>query len=167
MGNVEFFGCSGKEIKELRSAGKVMFPEDLGIDRSEATRERLAAKNMAGLVARARAAQKIAEGYDQERVSELCEAVSFAACNEEFRRTAARMLVEESKMGVEEDKSSKIRNKAMGVYRDMKGVKSVGIIESDSEKQLATYCKPMGVIGAITPVTNGEAACEAENFHPE
>ena len=112
---------------------------------------------MAGLVARARAAQKIAEGYDQERVDELCEAVSFAACNEEFRRTAARMLVEESKMGVEEDKFNKIRNKAMGVYRDMKGVKSVGIIESDSEKQLVTYCKPMGVIGAITPVTNGEA----------
>ena len=39
-----------KEIKELRSAGKVMFPEDLGIDRSEATRERLAAKNMDDLV---------------------------------------------------------------------------------------------------------------------
>ncbi|CUX47848.1 malonate decarboxylase subunit alpha [Clostridium sp. C105KSO13] len=35
-----------KEINELRAAGKVMFPEDLGIDPSEATRERLAAKNM-------------------------------------------------------------------------------------------------------------------------
>jgi len=35
-----------KRISELRSEGKVMFPEDLGIDRSEATRERLAAKNM-------------------------------------------------------------------------------------------------------------------------
>ncbi|MCD8081992.1 MAG: malonate decarboxylase subunit alpha [Clostridiales bacterium] len=35
-----------KRIRELRAEGKVMFPEDLGIDRSEATRERLAAKNM-------------------------------------------------------------------------------------------------------------------------
>lgn len=35
-----------KEIKEFRAAGKVKFPEDLGIDPSEATRERLAAKNM-------------------------------------------------------------------------------------------------------------------------
>ena len=35
-----------KEINELRAAGKVQFPEDMGIDRSEATRERLAAKNM-------------------------------------------------------------------------------------------------------------------------
>lgn len=35
-----------RRIRELRDEGKVMFPEDLGIDRSEATRERLAAKNM-------------------------------------------------------------------------------------------------------------------------
>lgn len=35
-----------RRIHELRDEGKVMFPEDLGIDRSEATRERLAAKNM-------------------------------------------------------------------------------------------------------------------------
>jgi len=35
-----------KEVKEFRAAGKVKFPEDLGIDPSEATRERLAAKNM-------------------------------------------------------------------------------------------------------------------------
>lgn len=112
---------------------------------------------MKGLVARARAAQKIAETYNQERVDELCEAVSYAACNEDFRKTAAGMLVEESKMGVYEDKFNKIRNKAMGVYRDMKGEKSVGVIETDTDKNLVTYIKPMGVIGAITPITNGEA----------
>ena len=112
---------------------------------------------IAGLVARSRAAQKIAEGYSQERVDELCEAVAYAAINEEFRRTAATMLVQESKMGVVEDKFNKIRNKAMGVYRDMKGEKSVGVISEDKEKGLVTYCKPMGVIGALTPVTNGEA----------
>lgn len=39
-----------KEIKELRAMGKVAYPEDLGIDPSEATRERLAAKNMQDLV---------------------------------------------------------------------------------------------------------------------
>ena len=112
---------------------------------------------MRGLVARSRAAQKIAEGYDQKRVDELCEAVSFAACNEEFRAKAAQMLVDEGKMGDYTSKFNKIKNKAMGVYRDMKGEKSVGIIETDTEKNLVTYIKPMGVIGAITPSTNGEA----------
>lgn len=38
------------EIKRLRNEGKVMFPQDLGIDPSEATRERLAAKSMQDLV---------------------------------------------------------------------------------------------------------------------
>ncbi len=39
-----------KEIKELRAAGKVMFPEDLGIDPSEATRDRLCAQTFEDLV---------------------------------------------------------------------------------------------------------------------
>lgn len=112
---------------------------------------------VAGLVKRAREAQRIAEGYDQARVDELCAAVSFAATDEEFRKKAARMLVDESKMGVFEDKFNKIWNKATGVWRDMKDEKSVGIIEEDPERNLVTYCKPMGVIAAILPVTNGEA----------
>ncbi|MBQ6469569.1 MAG: hypothetical protein IJJ50_05920, partial [Lachnospiraceae bacterium] len=64
---------------------------------------------MRGLVARSRAAQKIAEGYDQKRVDELCEAVSFAACNEEFRAKAAQMLVDEGKMGDYTSKFNKIK----------------------------------------------------------
>lgn len=112
---------------------------------------------MKDMVARARDAQAIARHYDQARVDELCEAVSFACINEDFRKTAAQMLIDEAKMGNFNDKFNKIRNKAMGVYRDMKGEKSVGIIETDSEKNLVTYIKPMGVVGAILPVTNGEA----------
>ncbi|MGE4353310.1 MAG: aldehyde dehydrogenase family protein [Oscillospiraceae bacterium] len=113
---------------------------------------------MKGLVDRARVAQKVAEGqYDQARVDELVEAVSYACIDETFRRTAAQMLVDEAGLGVVEHKFNKIRNKSMGVYRDMKGVKSVGIIETDSEHNTVTYCKPMGVIGAVLPLTNGEA----------
>ncbi|MCD8081993.1 MAG: aldehyde dehydrogenase family protein [Clostridiales bacterium] len=112
---------------------------------------------MDDMIARARVAQAVARHYDQERVDELCEAVSFAAINDEFRKTAAQMLVDEAHMGRFEDKFAKIRSKAMGVYRDMKGEKSVGIIETNVEKNLVTYIKPMGVVGAILPVTNGEA----------
>ncbi len=112
---------------------------------------------VAGLVARAREAQKVANGYDQARVDELTAAVAWAACNEEFRMKAAEMLVEESKIGVVQDKFNKIRNKALGVYRDMKGEKSVGIIETDVDHGLVKYIKPMGVIGALIPITNGEA----------
>ena len=110
-----------------------------------------------GLVKRAAAAQKIAEGHDQKRVDELTAAVAWFACKEDFRRKAAQMLVDESKMGVFEHKFNKIYNKAKGVYLEMKDEKSVGIVETDSKRNLVKYIKPMGVIGALIPITNGEA----------
>jgi len=109
------------------------------------------------LVARAKKAQEVAENYDQARVDNLCAAVVWAACNEEFRRKAAEILIEESKIGNLNDKINKIRNKALGVWRDMKPEKSVGIVEIDNVKNTVKYIKPMGVIGALLPVTNGEA----------
>ena len=110
-----------------------------------------------GLVKRAAAAQKIAEGHDQRRVNELSAAVAWFACKEEFRRKAAQMLVDESKMGVFEHKFNKIYNKAKGVYYEMKDEVSVGIVKTDTKRNLVTYIKPMGVIGALIPITNGEA----------
>ena len=107
------------------------------------------------LIKRAATAQKIAEGHDQKRVDELCAAVAWFSCNEDFRRKAAQMLVDESKMGVVEHKFNKLLNKAKGTYRDMKNDISVGIVETDPVRNLVKYIKPMGVIGALIPITNG------------
>lgn len=113
---------------------------------------------MKGLIDRARAAQQIAEyQHDQARCDELVEAVSYACIEENFRRIAAQMLVDEAGLGVVEHKFNKIRNKSIGVFRDMKDVKSVGAVETDSEHNTVTFIKPMGVIGAVLPLTNGEA----------
>ncbi|MCL2374457.1 MAG: aldehyde dehydrogenase family protein [Treponema sp.] len=109
------------------------------------------------LVERARAAQKIAEGHDQKRVNELSAAAAWFAMKEDFRRKAAELLVEESKMGVVESKFLKIYNKTKGVFAQMKDDVSVGVVEDDPARRIVKYCKPMGVIGAILPVTNGEA----------
>ena len=114
-------------------------------------------KYVEGLVKRSAAAQKIAESYDQNRVNELTAAVAWFACNEDFRRKAAQILVDESGMGVVEHKFNKIYNKAKGVYSQMKNDVSVGIVETDLKRNIVKYAKPMGVIGAILPVTNGEA----------
>jgi sulfoacetaldehyde dehydrogenase len=110
-----------------------------------------------GLVKRAAAAQKIAEGHDQKRVDQLTAAVAWFTCKEDFRRKAAQMLIDESKMGVLEHKFNKIYNKAKGVYCQMKDDISVGIVETDAKRNLVKYIKPMGVIGCLLPVTNGEA----------
>lgn len=109
------------------------------------------------LMTRARAAQKVAENYGQEKVDELCAAIAFACTREDFMREASENLVKESGMGVVENKITKITNKVKGVYRDMKGEKSVGLMYTNEKTGMSSYAKPMGVIAALMPVTNGEA----------
>jgi sulfoacetaldehyde dehydrogenase len=112
---------------------------------------------VAGLVAKAREAQKIIDGYSQERVDELCEAVAYALTVPETALKFGEMLVKESGMGVAKDKQAKMYSKVKGSWAQMKGKKSVGLIDSNKETGIDTYARPIGVIGAIIPVTNGEA----------
>ena len=111
---------------------------------------------VAGLMKRARAAQKIINDYSQEQIDELVKAIAFYTTRPDYMRKVAEMCVEESGMGDLEDKIGKIWNKTMGHYIEMKDEKSVGLIGYDEEKQVYKYAKPMGVIGALAPVTNAE-----------
>ena len=109
------------------------------------------------LINRARIAQKTANDFSQKKVDQLCEAVAYACTRREFREKAARILAEESQMGNEQDKQQKLWNKITSVYSEMKGQLSVGEIARDEEKKLVIYAKPMGVVSAVIPVTNGES----------
>ena len=66
----------------------------------------------------------------------------------------ARMAVDETGLGVYEDKILKKKGKARVIWNNLKGKKSRGIIGEDSETGLTLVAKPMGVVGAVTPVTN-------------
>lgn len=112
---------------------------------------------VAGLVERARAAQAVAENFTQEKVDELTAAVAYALTKPELALKFGEMLVEESNMGVPKDKQLKMYGKVKGAYFQMKGQKTVGLIDVDEKMGMETYARPMGVIGAIIPVTNGEA----------
>ncbi|GHU64887.1 succinate-semialdehyde dehydrogenase [Clostridia bacterium] len=112
---------------------------------------------VAGLVKRGHAAQKIAEGFSQEKVDELCEAIAYALTIPETALDFGEMLVAESGMGIAKDKQGKMYGKVKGTWAQMKGQKSVGLIDSNKETGIDVYARPMGVIGAIIPVTNGEA----------
>ena len=93
------------------------------------------AKEMvAALIKRARAAQKIADGYSQEKVDELVKAISWAIVKKENSEKIARLAVDESQLGHYEGKYGKLQKKIRGVVRDVAGVKSVGIIERDEKK---------------------------------
>ena len=66
----------------------------------------------------------------------------------------AKMAVEETQMGVYEDKVAKCRNKSKGVWYNLKGKKSMGILEIDERTDMITIAKPIGVVAGITPMTN-------------
>lgn len=115
------------------------------------------AEYVAGLVEKGHAAQKIAEGFTQEKVDQLTAAVAYALTVPEVALQFGEKLVAESGMGIPADKQAKMFGKVKGTYFQMKGQKSVGLVEVDEKMGMEKYAKPMGVIGAIIPVTNGEA----------
>ena len=69
----------------------------------------------------------------------------------------AKIAVEETGMDVYEDKLTKHKVKVLGVCRDIKHAKTVGVIKWDEARGLTKYAKPIGVIGALNPVTNPTA----------
>jgi sulfoacetaldehyde dehydrogenase len=104
------------------------------------------------LIENGRKAQAIFEEYSQEQVDEVITAVAWAGySNAEY---LAKFSIEETGMGLLEDRIKKIHNKTIGTLRDLKGALSRGIINIDVTKGVTEIAKPMGVIGAITPVTN-------------
>lgn len=112
---------------------------------------------VASLVERARKAQEIAEGFDQERVDHLITAVVWNIVKADNADAISKLAVEETELGNYESKYAKLMTKLKGALRDMKGEKSIGVIERDEAKGLIKIAKPVGVVGAIIPVTNPEA----------
>lgn len=119
------------------------------------------AKIIEELVERARKAQSLIDDYTQEQIDDVCLSVGWQVYNDENIARLARMAVDETGMGIYEDKVKKHKNKVMGVLRDIKGAKTVGIIEQDEAKGITKYAKPVGVIGALAPVTNPTATASS------
>jgi succinate-semialdehyde dehydrogenase len=104
------------------------------------------------LVEKSKMAQRIIAGYSQENIDAIVRVLAKVVYDN--AEALAKLAVEESRMGVYEDKINKCRGKARILWNALKGRKSVGIIEVDEEAGLAIVAKPMGVIGAATPCTN-------------
>jgi sulfoacetaldehyde dehydrogenase len=109
------------------------------------------------LVARARAAQSIADGYDQARVDELVAAAGWAILEPGRNRALAELAVADSGIGNAEDKIRKNHRKTLGLLRDLQGARSVGVIAEYPERGLIEIARPVGVVCAVTPSTNPAA----------
>ena len=109
---------------------------------------------VAALVARARAAQAIAEGFDQARVDELVAAAGWAIMEPARNQELAALAVADTGIGNVADKVRKNHRKTLGLLRDLRGAKSVGVIAHDLASGITEIARPVGVVCAVTPSTN-------------
>lgn len=108
-------------------------------------------------IEKARKAQQIVAHYSQDKIDEVCIAIGWEVYRDQNIKELAQMAVEETGMGNVKDKIAKHKGKVLGVLKDIKGALSVGLIETELAKGIEKYAKPVGVVGALTPVTNPTA----------
>ncbi len=124
----------------MESANKPVAAEDAGLAELEET------------LAHVRAAQKKFESYTQEQVDEIFKAAALAA--NRARIPLAKLAVEETGMGIVEDKVIKNHYAAEYIYNTYKHTKTCGVIERDEAMGIEKIAEPIGVIGAVIPTTN-------------
>jgi len=104
------------------------------------------------LVAQARVAQAAFESFTQEQVDAIVKGIGkYVYDNAEM---LAKMAVDETGIGNYHDKVLKNKGKARIIWHSLKGKKSRGVIGEDPDNNMVYVAKPMGVVAAVTPVTN-------------
>ena len=104
------------------------------------------------LIARVEKAQKEFETFSQEQVDAIFKAAATAA--DKARIPLARMAVEETGMGVLEDKIIKNHYASEYIYNKHKDAKTCGIIREDKANGIKIVAEPLGVIAGVIPTTN-------------
>jgi acetaldehyde dehydrogenase / alcohol dehydrogenase len=105
-----------------------------------------------GLVHQARTAAAVFSQYTQEEVDRIVKAMVLAGM--EQAQYLARLAVEETKIGVMEDKAIKNMVATEFVYNYVKDKRTVGVIREYPERSLVEVAEPIGVIFSILPITN-------------
>ena len=99
-----------------------------------------------------REAQKQFATYTQEQVDEIFRQAALAANHNRIK--LAKMAVEETGMGIVEDKVIKNNFAAEYIYNQYKDMKTCGVLEEDKTSGITKVAEPIGVISAIVPTTN-------------
>ena len=104
------------------------------------------------LIERVKKAQKIYSTFTQEKVDSIFKAAATAA--NKARIQLAKMAVEETGMGVLEDKIIKNHFASEYIYNKHKNAKTCGIINEDKANGTKIVAEPLGIIAGIIPTTN-------------
>jgi len=117
----------------------------------------MAEDDIQAMYERARKAFEEVEYWPQDKVDEMVQAAGWEWQKPSTAEALARLAVDESGIGVYEDKVHKIQAKTRGSLRDMKGAKTCGIVSEDKGLGITTFAKPIGVIANVVPCTNPES----------
>ena len=109
-------------------------------------------ESLAKMLAKVRAAQEKFATYTQEQVDEIFYRAALAA--NKMRIPLAKMAVEETGMGIVEDKVIKNHYASEYIYNQYKDTKTCGVIERDEGFGITRIAEPVGVLAAVIPTTN-------------
>ena len=109
-------------------------------------------ETLAKTLERVKNAQKEFSKYSQEQVDKIFQAAAIAA--NEARIPLAKMAVEETGMGIVEDKVIKNHYAAEYIYNKYKNEKTCGVIYQDNSYGIKKIAEPVGIVAAVIPTTN-------------
>lgn len=109
-------------------------------------------EKLAESISHTRKAQQLFSSYTQEQVDKIFLAAASAA--NKARIPLAKLAVEETGMGVVEDKVIKNNYASEYIYNAYKNTKTCGVIEEDKAYGIKKLAEPIGVIAAVIPTTN-------------
>ena len=104
------------------------------------------------VIAKVREAEREFATYSQEKVDEIFKAAAIAA--NMARIPLAKLAVEETGMGIVEDKIIKNHYAAEYIYNKYRNEKTCGVVEEDNIYGLKRVLEPVGILGAVIPTTN-------------
>ena len=110
------------------------------------------AQELTARIKQLREAQKKFATYTQEQVDEIFRQAALAANHNRIK--LAKLAVEETGMGIVEDKVVKNNFAAEYIYNQYKDMKTCGVLEEDKTSGITKVAEPIGVIAAIVPTTN-------------
>ncbi|WP_071396189.1 bifunctional acetaldehyde-CoA/alcohol dehydrogenase [Bacillus tuaregi] len=124
----------------------------MAIKEKELTKEKAVNKMIDTLVSNAQEALKQFKGFNQEQIDTIVHEMALAGIDAHM--PLAKLAVEETKRGVYEDKIIKNIFGTEYIWNTIKHYKTVGVINEDDQAGVVEIAEPVGVICAMTPVTN-------------
>lgn len=116
--------------------------------------QQYAQQTVATMIDRARAAQTRFAQLGQQSLDDAVSAVAWAIMEPGRNRRLAELAVQETGLGNVDDKITKNHRKTLGLLRDLKGVRTYGVIAKNPQSGITEIARAVGVVAAITPSTN-------------